>query len=42
MEALMSSILQREGLKDAVYGKWMQNGGLKMFSDVEGERRCSR
>ena len=32
----MSSILQRKGSKDgADNGKWMKNGGLRQFSDVE-------
>lgn len=43
MKALMSSILQRKGSKDAVDdGKWMKNGGLRQFSDVEKGERCSR
>lgn len=43
MEDLMSSILQRKGSNNAVNdGKWMKNGGLRQFSDVERGERCGR
>ena len=39
----MSAILQRKESTDAVdNGKWMKNGGLRQFSDVERGERCGR